>query len=181
MKLLLENFKRFINESSTKNIIVHDINNIPLSGDPKLDKIVKDVLSNLSFNLLKPEYKQKHKEGCNPLTGHCFVATEAFWELTKKLEQESKDEKYMFFPCRTKHEGDSHWFLKSKSGQVIDLTAGQFSERVDYNDKENVKCDTPTIKTASRYMMRRSSTGYAPTERTQTVLDKIEKNKKNKS
>jgi hypothetical protein len=37
-----------------------------------------------------------------------------------------------YTPMQIKHEGTSHWFLKHKSGDVVDPTADQFKTPVPY-------------------------------------------------
>jgi hypothetical protein len=59
----------------------------------------------------------------NPLSGHCYIASEALFYLAdKKLK-----------PMFIKHEGKSHWFLKDANGRVIDLTSSQFKNPVPYH------------------------------------------------
>lgn len=60
------------------------------------------------------------------LRGNCYVTCEALYHLFGGLNSEWK-------PMNMKHEGDSHWFLKHKSGIIIDPTASQFNNTPDYS------------------------------------------------
>jgi hypothetical protein len=146
---------------------------IPHSGDPTIDKIVADIVATMNISDLKSKYRKLHKQKkCNQLTGHCFVATEVFWELTKRLEKN-----YNYVPCFIKHEGDSHWFAKDlETGHIVDITAGQFKNIPDYN---LAKCDTHDKASASRYMMRRKDpldrSKTTPTQRAVKFLNRMDK------
>lgn len=79
------------------------------------------ITSNLDDSLLKPFYKDL--EGRTPLTGHCYVVSEAIYHLW------GRDNGYK--PHVMKHEGGTHWFLK-RGDDIIDLTSGQFKASPDY-------------------------------------------------
>jgi len=86
------------------------------------------VVKALDVADLKPEWRDKHLErSCDPMTGHCFNATNAFWHLTGGNNGPYK-------PMQLRHEGASHWFLvDTRDGQVVDLTASQFRTAPDYS------------------------------------------------
>ena len=115
-------------DAVNRDLIVLDKNNPPLSENKIINDAIKTVLDNLQIDdLLKP-YRKKHEDSCNPLYGHCFVATEVLWELLK--EQNINE----FFPHYVYHEECGHWFLKhSMNGDIIDITAGQFETPVPYH------------------------------------------------
>ena len=78
------------------------------------------VVSQLTDDLRRPPYKGSS----NPLTGHCYVASEALYHLLG-----SRD----WVPCNIQHEGGPHWYLKNKvTGEILDATAGQFETPVPY-------------------------------------------------
>jgi hypothetical protein len=77
------------------------------------------VVRSLSPDLLHPSYRNHP----HPLGGHCYVASESMYHLTGKT----------LLPYFIKHEGSSHWFLKTPGGRVVDLTADQFSKPVPYD------------------------------------------------
>ena len=85
-----------------------------------LSDLVDKVVSQLTDDLRRPPYKGSS----NPLTGHCYVASEALYHLLG-----SRD----WVPCNIQHEGGPHWYLKNKvTGEILDATAGQFETPVPY-------------------------------------------------
>lgn len=62
----------------------------------------------------------------NPLTGHCYVASEALYHLMGGKAAG-------LHPMFIKHEGQPHWFLRHESGKIIDPTADQFAIPVPYD------------------------------------------------
>lgn len=85
--------------------------------------LVDSTVQSLSDDLRKPKYRGNE----NPLTGHCYVASEALYHLMG-------GRKSGWVPHNIKHEGDQHWYLKNKeTGEIIDPTAGQFKTPVPYH------------------------------------------------
>ncbi len=83
--------------------------------------MVKDILekvkSNLTADLLKPEYREKNKT--NPMYGHCYVATESIYHLLKSNN---------YFPhCARDEDGIVHWWLEDQNGHKIDATKDQYT------------------------------------------------------
>ena len=60
------------------------------------------------------------------MRGNCYVASEALYYLLGGKEAGWK-------PMNMKHEGESHWFLKHKSGMILDVTVHQFKTTPDYS------------------------------------------------
>ena len=89
--------------------------------------IISVVLDNLSDDLLTKEWKQYKKlHGNTSQTfGHCYVVSEALYHMLGGKEEG-------WTPQRVRVEGFSHWFLKHKSGAILDLTAAQFKVAVPY-------------------------------------------------
>jgi len=57
--------------------------------------------------------------------GNCYVTSEAlFYLLGGKAAG--------WTPMRMRFRGDTHWFLRHKSGFILDATASQFQQPVDY-------------------------------------------------
>lgn len=86
------------------------------------------ILDNLTDDLLSKEYVRLREKNPNlpATTGHCYVASEtAYWLLGGKEEG--------WTPQYVKHLGCAHWFLKHKSGFILDLTYNQFKSPVDYD------------------------------------------------
>jgi hypothetical protein len=84
-------------------------------------KLVEKIQNNLSPDLLH----KKFRNGNHPLSGHCYVSSEVFFVLMG-----GKEAGYKSFFIR--HEGQPHWFIKNATGKVIDITADQFSTKIDY-------------------------------------------------
>ena len=54
--------------------------------------------------------------------GLCYVGTEALWYLLGGSESG-------YTPHYIRLDGETHWFLKNKSGEVLDVTRDQFPNR----------------------------------------------------
>ena len=76
-----------------------------------MNSLHQTIRSCLTDDLRKPEY-QGHP---NPMHGHCYVASEALFHLTKGALK----------PHHVWHQGFSHWYLASKY-EIVDLTVDQF-------------------------------------------------------
>ena len=118
-------------DARPKDIIVQNKNKLPLSDNKIINEAIKKTLNNLEINDLQSSYRKMHRDGdCNPLFGHCFVATEVLWELLK--EQNINE----FLPHYVCHEECGHWFLKHRqNGDIVDVTAGQFKTPVPYHKR----------------------------------------------
>ena len=93
--------------------------------DIVLRQRVRDLLWNCDI-LLKPEYRKKKNR--HPLEGHCYVASEALYHATGGPEGPYK-------PRFIRHEETPHWFLvNAQTGEVVDLTADQFTTPVPYDN-----------------------------------------------
>ncbi len=90
--------------------------------------IAMRVIRALDVRDLKPEYRALHENGsCDPMTGHCFNATNAFWHLMGGTEGPYR-------PQHVRHEDGSHWFLfDARDGSYVDLTASQFKKAPPYH------------------------------------------------
>lgn len=82
-------------------------------------RLVRTVLSD---DLLRPQYR--HLPNRRPMTGHCYVASEALFHLCGGKPAGLK-------PMRVRHEGGTHWYLSTPAG-VVDATADQFETPVPY-------------------------------------------------
>ena len=99
-----------------------------VSSDPEVNRIgvaIREVLSDKdlvrSSKLLKPEYLEIE----TPMAGHCYVASEALYHAMGGKEAG-------WVPEGTRWGGFPHWWLRSPSGEQVDLTAEQFDEPVPY-------------------------------------------------
>jgi hypothetical protein len=61
----------------------------------------------------------------HPLAGLCYVLTEAFYHMHGK--------RLGLKPVRARYYGVCHWWLETRSGRVIDLTAAQFTRPYPYH------------------------------------------------
>lgn len=78
----------------------------------------------LTPDLLHPKYRTQS----NPVSGHCYVASEALYYLLGGMYSGLK-------PMQVHHEGTSHWYLQDKtSEEIIDITADQFKTPVPYQN-----------------------------------------------
>lgn len=83
--------------------------------------LIKRIQKNLTPSLLHRKYsKSKH-----PLSGHCYVASEAFYHL-------AGGKAAGFKPMFVKHEGQPHWWIQGPNKEVIDITAKQFFTPISY-------------------------------------------------
>lgn len=87
---------------------------------------VAAIRAALTPELLKEPYRSRVLRGeCSPLTGHCYVASEAYYHLHGGKAAGLK-------PMSIQHEGGPHWWIRDASGRDIDLTAEQFTTPVPY-------------------------------------------------
>jgi hypothetical protein len=70
---------------------------------------------------ISPEYSRLKKAGDHYTFGLCYAASEAFYHLAGKDGLK---------PCVGKVDGKTHWWLEDGRGEIIDLTAQQFSAKV---------------------------------------------------
>lgn len=83
---------------------------------------VAAVRAVLSDDLLKAKYRSKPRRTVS--AGHCYSASEALYHL---LGGKAAG----LTPMQIRHEGDSHWFLRTPDGP-LDATADQFATPVPY-------------------------------------------------
>lgn len=85
----------------------------------------KTIISRITGALDDSLRRKPWAGSSNKLAGHCYVASEAAYHL---LGGSSSKWKPMFI----RHEGSPHWFLRSSDGEILDITASQFSSPVPY-------------------------------------------------
>lgn len=88
--------------------------------EDEFDTLIEKIQKSLTPDLLKKQYRERN--ATNPMFGHCYVATEAFFHLTKST-----------FPGRFSiyhgrdDEGIVHWWLHdNQSVKILDITADQY-------------------------------------------------------
>ncbi|HNC55176.1 MAG TPA: hypothetical protein PLP33_07015 [Leptospiraceae bacterium] len=93
---------------------------------PTESQIIGLIKRSLSDKLRKKKY-QGNK---NRMAGHCYIASEAFYHLTKQTN--------LYTPSYVKFCGETHWFLSKKDGTDIDITVKQFGGKIPpYHLKKN--------------------------------------------
>lgn len=97
---------------------LHDT--LPQMGKKKLH----DALRKMGKKHLKPQYKDDWTPE-RPTTGYCYVVAEVAYHYLSP-------EEYKPHVMKT-GDNETHWFLKNSSGDIIDLTAGQFDKVSDYS------------------------------------------------
>lgn len=82
--------------------------------------LVKRIQSVLSPDLLNKEWLKKQT---HPLSGHCYVASEALWYLL----EDNSEWKPMMASCYDEGEKITHWWLENKiTGEILDPTKEQY-------------------------------------------------------
>lgn len=116
-----------IEVSSPKQAVGADVT--PKTVYSPQDSILKDEIRPvLTKDLLKPQYLNKLKEDDDISCGQCYAASEAAFHMY------GKDNGFKSYVLNSKtfpeglDEGDTHWFLKNKEGEIIDPTAEQFGD-----------------------------------------------------
>jgi hypothetical protein len=74
---------------------------------------------------LKPRYKEEWTPQ-SPTTGYCYIVAEVVYHYLAPKGSRP-------YVMKTT-ENDTHWFIMDPEGKVIDLTADQFIEPVDYSN-----------------------------------------------
>jgi len=110
-----------------------------------LDGTVSAVLGALDDSLRHAQYRG---DPC-AVRGHCYVACEAIYHLGGKAAG--------FRPCRVMHEGESHWFLRSDAGEVLDPTGEQYATPVPYEAGRRAAFLTVEPSKRARIVMSRAA------------------------
>jgi len=80
----------------------------------------------LTPDLLHEPYRSRVvSKRCDPMTGHCYVASEAAYHM---LGGKAAG----WTPMFVQHEGSPHWYLRGPKGEVLDITSSQFRSPVPY-------------------------------------------------
>jgi len=91
--------------------------------EDELQDLVNKIQDCLTPDLLKKQYRERNTN--NPMFGHCYVATEAMYHLTK----DDYPGRFTIFHGKD-DEGIVHWWLHdNERTKILDITADQY-----YND-----------------------------------------------
>jgi hypothetical protein len=105
--------------------------------------LVERIQSVLSPDLIKLDWK----EFSHPLAGHCYHASEALYHLWGKHNGYTPAHVEVYMGQKWGWVG--HWFLRSKQGVILDITAEQFGSRpISY--RSAVSCGFLTKKPSKR-------------------------------
>jgi len=118
-----------------------------------IGKIVDDIKTHLSSDLLKKEYVEENET--NPMFGHCYVASETLWYLIPHTIR------WAFSPvCGKDEDGITHWWVENKqTGEIYDITGDQYFSKGKTPPYENGK--------------RASFLTNKPSKRCSVLLDKM--------
>jgi hypothetical protein len=87
-----------------------------------INSLIAEIQSNLTDDLLKPEWRCLRRPTDHPTFGHCYVATEVLYHLYGK--------RHGFKP----HRIGNHWFLKNpETNEILDPTKEQFDHPLNYS------------------------------------------------
>jgi hypothetical protein len=98
--------------------------------------LIRSVQASVSTDLIKPRFRTSHRLG-----GACYIVSEALYHLLGGRGSGYK-------PMIVKVRGITHWWLVDDRGTVIDGTAEQFSEPVDYSKGKG--CGFLTLQPSKR-------------------------------
>lgn len=90
---------------------------VQLAAPMKVNQVVKLIADNLSDKYLNKKYLKTNR---NKFSGHCYLASEIAYHLLGGKNNGWKSYQMIY-------ENTSHWFLKHKSGYILDITAKQFN------------------------------------------------------
>jgi hypothetical protein len=97
------------------------------SGSKDLTLLTQLIVARLTPDLLSAEWAASRREGDHPLTGYCYVASEALYHLAGGVNSGLS-----VYRCPLPA-GGSHWWLADSNGRILDPTAEQFSSSPPYS------------------------------------------------
>jgi len=83
-----------------------------------MNKIIEIIKNNLTVDLLTRKWKEKNIG--NPTAGYCYYASAVLKRFYPK--------EVMLYRG-VDHEGEYHWWCQTKSGDIIDITAEQYTSK----------------------------------------------------
>ena len=119
------------------------------AGALPLEGLVDIVLRELSPDLLTEAWREQRGEEAHPLTGYCYVVSEALYYL---LGGERSG--WEVYRCRLQT-GGTHWWLQSPEGHVLDATSAQFDSPLDYGNGRRTGFLSQTPSRRARLLIER--------------------------
>lgn len=104
--------------------------------------LIKNITDSLTSDLLETKFWRERQKK-RPMAGFCYIASEAYFHLEGKF----KGFKPHHIKVRDGNASYGHWFLKSESGEILDITASQFKREPDYS---KAKCRAWLTKIPSK-------------------------------
>jgi hypothetical protein len=151
-----------------------------MSGTPTFDEIRRAIIASLSPDLLERKYREQLAPDDPPETGHCAVASEAFYHIAG-----GRKAGFMPVVCGYASDGqgkmkfgaekiealknsswhkETHWWVRGPKegrrgqGRILDVTARQYPEAFPYEQGHNTGFMQPQQK---------------PSKRAQVVIDRV--------
>jgi 5-methylcytosine-specific restriction endonuclease McrA len=123
-----------------------------------LGLLTRLIISQLSPDLLSPEWAAARRAGDHPLTGYCYVASEALYHLAGGATSGLS-----VYRCPLPS-GGSHWWLANSSGKILDPTAEQFNKPPPYSQgvRTSFLSRKPSGRTAKLIAKVRARLGQMP-------------------
>ena len=106
----------------------------------------KKLQALIRLNLTDELRKKEFRGNPNKLAGHCYVASEVFYHLTGK--------KLTAMVMRL-DSGGTHWFLKDSHGNIVDITASQFSHPINYSKAKPIGFLTKQPSKRAKILIKR--------------------------
>lgn len=95
--------------------------------DTDVQTCIELIRANLSDELLSTQQRKRMCGMPRPTAGHCYVAVEALWHLAEGASRGWKT-KVVRLP-----DGNTHWWIVTGDGEILDPTAVQFEAPPDYS------------------------------------------------
>ncbi|GMV36551.1 MAG: hypothetical protein AMXMBFR61_10590 [Fimbriimonadales bacterium] len=98
-----------------------------MGPDSRVQSYIELIRANLSDDLLSAQQRRRLSGERRPTAGHCYVAVEALWHLAGGADR-GWQTKVARLP-----DGNTHWWIVTEAGEVLDPTAVQFEHPPDYS------------------------------------------------
>jgi len=102
-----------------------------------------DALRQMGRKHLKKQYKDDWTPE-RPTTGYCYVVTEVVYHCLAPEGSRAY--------CMKTEPGDTHWYIVTPGGEVVDQTSDQFDDPVDYSKGKPQNFLTKSISKRGRML-----------------------------